>query len=110
MRHAVIVSVVLAGVAAPASAQQSGIKLADVAGVWHEKTMLGAKDSVVLTVALKATATDKGWTMTCAGHAPVPVRVVSVGGDSVITEAGPYPSCLRAGATVTALRTVTHFK
>ena len=109
MRHAVIVSAaVLAGFAAPAMAQ--GIKLADVAGVWHEKTMVGAKDSVVLMIALKATASDKGWTMTCPGHAPVPVRVVKVGGDSVVTEAGPYPSCLRAGATVTALRTVAHFK
>lgn len=111
MRHAVIVSAaVLAGFAAPALAQQSGIKLADVAGVWHEKTMIGAKDSMVLMIALKATADDKGWTMTCPGHAAVPVRIVTVGGDSVVTEAGPYPSCLRAGATVNSLRTVAHFK
>ncbi|HZI23181.1 MAG TPA: hypothetical protein VFD76_11705 [Gemmatimonadales bacterium] len=110
MRHAVIVSVALATIATPAIAQQSGIKLSDVAGVWHEKTMVGAKDSVVLTIALKATASDKGWTMACPGHAPVPVRIVTVGGDSIVTEAGPYPSCLRPGATVTTLRTVSHFK
>lgn len=111
MHQAVLLSAaVLASVTTLASAQQPSIKLSDVAGVWHEQTMVGAKDSVVLMTALKATANDKGWTMTCPKGAPVPLRVVAVGGDSIVTEAGPYPSCLRPGQTVTALRTVGHYK
>ncbi len=111
MRQAVMLSVVgLTGLVAPAVAQQSGIKLSDIAGEWHQKTMVGPKDSVVLTIAVNATASGKGWTMTCPKAKPVPVRVVSVGGDSVVTEAGPYPSCLRPGQTVTALRTISHYK
>jgi len=31
-------------------------------------------------------------------------------GDSVVTEAGPFPSVLRPGQTVTLLRSVAHFK
>ena len=111
MRQAVMLSAaVLAGFAAPAIAQQSSIKLSDIAGEWHEQTMVGPKDSVVLTIAINATASGKGWTMTCAKAKPVAVRVVTVGGDSVVTEAGPYPSCLRAGQTVTALHTTAHYK
>ncbi|HEV2749843.1 MAG TPA: hypothetical protein VGV12_04895 [Gemmatimonadales bacterium] len=111
MRQAVLLSAaVLAGFSTLANAQQPGIKLSDVAGVWHEKTMVGPKDSVVLMIALNAKASDKGWMMKCPNGAPVPLRVVTVGGDSIVTEAGPYPSCLRPGQTVTALRTVGHYK
>lgn len=39
---------------------------------------------------LTATANDSGWTMTLTGRDPVAVRVIAMGGDSVVTEAGPY--------------------
>ena len=105
-------AVVIASLTTAATAQQpsTGVKLSDLAGVWHAKTMVGPKDSVVATPALNATATDQGWTMRFPGRDPVAVRVVSVGGDSVITEAGPYPSYLRPGQTVTVLRIVGHYK
>lgn len=113
MRHAFLLSAVLAGFSAVAGAQQAaaGIKLADVAGVWDVKTMMGPKDSVVVTTVITLTADGKGSTLAFPNRAePVPVRVVSVGGDSIVTEAGPYPSALRAGATVKLLQMVSHYK
>ena len=114
MRHTFFLSAaVLAGLTTVATAQQTmaGIKLSDVAGVWDGKTMTGPKDSVVATTVLTATADGKGWTMTFPNRKqPVAVRVVSVGGDSIVTEAGPYPSYVRPGQTVTLSHTVSHYK
>jgi hypothetical protein len=72
--------------------------------------MIGPKDSVVVTTVLTATASGKGWTMKFPKGWPVRLRVVARGGDSVVTEAGPYPSYLRPGQTVKLLRTVSHYK
>jgi hypothetical protein len=91
------------------AAQQPGLKLSDLAGVWHVQTMIGPADSVVATLELTETASDKGWSMVLADHPRVPVRLLTVGGDSVVWEAGPYPSTRRVGQTV-VLRTVGHYK
>ena len=116
MHRMTIVSLALAvGVTTGASAQQMsgmsmGLKMSDIAGVWDAKTMVGPKDSVVVTDVLTMTADGKGWTMAFPGHTDaVPVKIVSMGGDSVVTDAGPYPSVLRAGQTVT-VHMVAHFK
>jgi hypothetical protein len=110
MRAAVsLSSVALVALTPLLVAQQPGLKLSDVAGVWHAQAMIGPKDSVVTTLELVETANDKGWTMTFPKAAPVPVRVVTVGGDSIVTEAGPYPSTSRPGQSV-VLRTVGHYK
>ncbi len=89
--------------------QQPGIRLSDVAGVWHVETKIGPTDSVVATLDLTETASDKDWSMVLADHPRVTVRVLTVGGDSVVWEAGPYPSTRRVGQTV-VLRTVGHYK
>ncbi len=99
----------LAGAQKPAPMRHEGIKLADVAGTWDTKTVLGPKDSVVVTSVLTATADGKGWTIKLANRDPIPVRVVAVGGDSVVMEAGPYESILRPGQMVTT-HTVGHYK
>jgi len=91
------------------AAQQPGLKLSDIAGVWRVQTMIGPSDSVVATLELTETASDKGWSMVLADHPRVPVRVLTVGGDSVVWEAGPYPSTRRVGQTV-VLRAVGHYK
>ncbi|HYL55908.1 MAG TPA: hypothetical protein VEU73_10090 [Gemmatimonadales bacterium] len=91
------------------AAQQPGVKLSDIAGVWHVKTTIGPSDSVVATLELTETANVKGWSMVLADHPRVPVRVLTVGGDSVVWEAGPYPSTRRVGQTV-LLRSVGHYK
>jgi len=112
-RALVLSAAVLAGIPGAVVAQQpaAGIQLSEVAGVWDGKTMVGPKDSVVLTTVLTATATDKGWTIAFPKlKEPVAVRVVATGGDSIVTEAGPYPSALRPGATVKLLHIVGHYK
>jgi len=111
MRRTILIPAVLLGFTTAAAAQQPAapIKLADVAGVWDAKSLVGPTDSVGVTTVLTATANDSGWTMTLTGRDPVAVRVIAMGGDSVVTEAGPYPSVLRAGLTVTRLLMISHY-
>src|SRR3989442_14218536 len=91
----------LAGHATVASAQytapakKGGIKLSDVAGTWDVKSVMGPKDSMVVTSVVTATADGKGWTIKLANRDPIPVRIVAVGGDSVVMEAGPDEGILR---------------
>ena len=110
MRRALILSTVAFITAALSALAQGGIKLSDVAGSWVSQSMIGPKDSVVTRSILNATADGKGWTLKLPGRDPVPVRVVATGGDSVVTEAGPFPSVLRPGETVKLLRSVGHYK
>src|SRR4029078_2162125 len=51
---------------------------------------------------LTATADTAGWTLTRPDRKTVPVRVVAVAGDSLITEAGPDESAPRKGVQVRA--------
>jgi hypothetical protein len=110
MRRAVLLSAALIAVCAtPARAQD--VTLASVAGTWHTRVMVGPKDSIVLTNTTVASADKDKWITKNPGQAnPVALRVVAVGGDSIATEAGPYPSVLRPGQTVTMLRSVMHYK
>jgi hypothetical protein len=48
--------------------------------------------------------------MTFPKRDPIPARIVAMGGDSVVIEAGPYPSILRANQTVKLLHSVYHSK
>lgn len=110
MRYSALLLIVALTSSASAAYTQGGIKLPDVAGTWVVQAMVGPKDSVVVREQIRATAHGKGWTMTFPGRPAIPVRVVASGGDSVVTEAGPYPSALRPGQTVTLLRNVSHYK
>jgi hypothetical protein len=88
------------GSAAPATPTPSArISLADVAGKWKVRSTDEAGGNVVVTE-LVATADTSGWTMTGPNRKPIPVRVVAVGGDSIVTEAGPYESFIRKGVQV----------
>lgn len=120
MRRTILyTAAVLACIATAAEAQQAtpkkaaaaspAFKLADIAGTWDSKT-LGPKDSVLATTVLSYTADGKGWTMAFPTGDPVALRFVSSGGDSVITEAGPFASRVRQGQTVTLLHSVSHYK
>jgi hypothetical protein len=110
MRATFLVSAALiAGFAATAGAQGSGIKLSDVTGKWTVKGS-PANDTVVVTSVVNATANPKTWTLTYPNRDPIPVRVVASGGDSIVTDVGPYPSMLRKGQTVTLLHSVGHYK
>src|SRR5882762_3897076 len=102
-------SFALAAIPNHALAQGGGIKFSDVAGTWEGKSMVGPKDTVFVTWVLTATADGKGWTLKRTNRDPLPVRVIAIGGDSIVWESGPYPSILRAGKMVTT-RTAGHFK
>lgn len=86
-------------------AASAGISLQDMAGTWSMKTTAEGSDSVLVTFQLNATSSESGWTLSFPGRDPVPVRVLAVAGDSVVTESGPYESMLRKGVQVTT-RTV----
>ena len=47
-----------------------------------------------------ATADRSGWSINFPNREPIPVRVVAVEGDSIMTEAGPFESVLRKGVQV----------
>ncbi|HKW40575.1 MAG TPA: hypothetical protein VJN39_04935 [Gemmatimonadales bacterium] len=110
MRRSLILSAVALTSYTASAHAQGGSTLSSVAGTWVTESTVGPKDSVVARGLLTATADGKGWTLKYPGHDPIPVRVAASGGDSVVTEAGPYPSILRPGQTVTLLRIVAHFK
>ena len=102
MRYALVLSAAVV-MAATAGAQEA-------AGVWSNKFMIGAKDSVIATVLITVSDDAKTWIMKFTDRPPIPVRVVATGGDSVVTDAGPYPSTKRPGQSVTLLHSVSHFK
>ena len=80
----------------------STLSLADLAGTWNvtAKPESGA-DTTTTQYTLKTTADTSGWTITFPNRPqPVPVRVVAVHGDSVVTEAGPFQSVRRQNVQV----------
>jgi len=96
----------LVGFVTTAAAQ----KAPGAAGSWNGESMIGPKDSVVVTYALTIAADGKSATMKFPNRDPIPTRILAMGGDSIVSEAGPYPSILRPGQTVKSLRTVAHYK
>ena len=79
----------------------AGISLAALAGTWKLRTTDDAGKNAVESV-LTVTADTTGWTLTRPNGKVVPVHVVAVGGDSVVTDAGPYESAVRKGVQVRA--------
>jgi hypothetical protein len=88
-------------VAPAAPESRAAISLADIAGKWRLRTTDEAGGNVVESE-LTATADTSGWTLTRPNGKTVPVRIVAVDGDSIMTEAGPYESALRKGVPVRA--------
>jgi hypothetical protein len=86
---------------APAMAEApAAISLADLAGTWNVKGKLEGSDSVVVTYDMVTTADQSGWSLSFPGREPIPIRVIAVEGDSVVSEAGPFESALRKGVQV----------
>jgi len=76
------------------------VNLADVAGKWNMKAVPMSGDTTATTYVLTATSNTNGWTITFPGRAPIPVKV-STDGDSIMLQAGPFPSVRRKGVQVT---------
>lgn len=78
----------------------ASIELASVAGTWDLQIMGTGSDSVLTTGILTATADTAGWVLQLPGRDPLPLRVLAVAGDSIVTEAPEYESVLRKGVRV----------
>jgi hypothetical protein len=76
------------------------ISLTDVAGTWTMTNWNEARDSVLLNYELVATADTTGWMLHLPNRDPIPLRVVAVAGDSIVTETGSFESVLRKGVQV----------
>ena len=83
-----------------AAVMPAPVTLADFAGSWTVQSMGEMSDSVLVTYELTATGDPAGWMMTFPGRDPIPMRV-SVDGDSVMADVGPFSSVLRPGVQVT---------
>jgi hypothetical protein len=88
-----------AAAAAPAPAEPAPLKAADLAGTWSMTGKNTANDSTVITYET-AFQSDTAFTITFANGQKVPGKIISVGGDSLVFEAGPYASVLRKGVQV----------
>ena len=82
--------------AAPAPAP---ISLKEVAGKYDVTGKNEAGDSTLVTYELNTTDTT-AWTLTFPKRKPIPQRIVSVAGDSIVLEAGPYESAITKGVQV----------
>lgn len=95
---------------AAAPAAPAPIALADVAGKWTVRLMPESGDTALLTYEMVATGDTSGWAFNFPKRKPVPLRVIAVDGDSIVTEAGPFESNLRKGVQVTMSRTVSRLQ
>jgi hypothetical protein len=86
-------------------AAKAPLLTADVAGRWRFKAMSYRGDSLT-SYELTATADTTGWSITFPNRPALPLQVVAVRGDSIVTETGPYPSVLRQTVGVRSLRTI----
>jgi hypothetical protein len=87
--------------AASGGAMSTPIAFSDVAGTWKVRAVpQGGTDTTATEYTLTAAGTAEGWKIVYANGQTVPVRV-SVSGDSIISDAGPYKSVRRKGVEVT---------
>ncbi len=77
------------------------IVLADLAGTWNFQSIPATGDTTPIMAEVMATGETTGWMFKFANRPAMPMRVVAVGGDSLVTEIGPYESVLRKGVMVT---------
>jgi hypothetical protein len=90
--------------AVDANPEARSLSLSDIAGTWRVRSTDQNGENPIETE-VRATADTSGWTMMGPDRKPIPVRVVSVEGDSLVTRVGPYGSFVRKGVQVTT-RTV----
>jgi len=76
------------------------VNLADFAGKWNVRSVPVSGDTTPTTYVLTATSGTTGWTIAFPGRAPIAAKV-TVAGDSVEIDAGPYSSVRRKGVQVT---------
>src|SRR3981189_4456 len=83
-----LLSTIVLATAYAGAASAQNIKRSDVAGTWEVKT-----DSGVASV-IRVSANGKKWSLAFAGRKPIKLRVLASGGDSIVFQAGRFPSVL----------------
>ena len=93
--------------AIPAAAvEPAPLSLDQIAGKWNVRsTSTDPADTVVTSYVLDAKADTAGWTMQFPTGAPVAMKIMSTGGDSLVTEAGPFDSRRVKGVKVHTITT-----
>jgi hypothetical protein len=95
--------------AVASAAAKTPLALADVAGRWKVRANNYRGDSLTV-YELNATRDTSGWTITFPNRPPLPLQIIAVAGDSIVTETGPYPSVLRTSVGVRSLRAVNRLE
>ena len=98
-------SAAMAPAPAPAAPAAAPVSLKAVAGKYKVTSKGQNGDTTVITYELNATGDTTGWTVTYPNRPAIPMRVISVSGDSIVTETGPFTSVRRAGVPVTTRTT-----
>ena len=84
-----------------ASVEAAPMSLDQVAGKWNVRILSAETgDSTLTSYVLDAKADTAGWTFQFPTGAPLPMRIVSMAGDSLVTEAGPFDSRLQKDVKV----------
>ena len=85
----------------PVATDAAPLSVASVAGRWNIRVMHETIDTTLTSYVLTATADSTAWTFAFPDGIAIPMRVVTAAGDSIVTQAGPFPSQLRKGTQVT---------
>ena len=76
------------------------MSLGSLAGMWNVNVMPADRDTVLTSYVLNATDST-AWKFTFTGRTDeIPMRVTGMSGDTLLTEAGPFQSGVKAGQEV----------
>jgi len=87
----------------------ANVSLAQMIGTWHGKSMPEHKDTVLATWTLDAPADSSKWTITMSNGQTIPLHIVAIAGDSVVSQLGPYKNAANNGQVETT-RSVTRIQ
>lgn len=89
-----------------AAATPAQMSLDQVAGKWNVRIRSAETgDSTLTSYVLDAKADTAGWSFQFPTGAPITMHIVTMGGDSLVTEAGPFDSRLQKNVKVHSIVT-----
>lgn len=89
-----------------ATMEPAPISLDQVAGKWNVRILSAETgDSTLTSYVLDAKADTAGWSFQFPTGAPIAMRITSMAGDSLVTEAGPFDSRLQKNVKVHSIVT-----
>lgn len=88
------------------AAMESTAPAMNYAGNWTANSMPEGRDTVLVTYDMVGSNDQNGWSVTLPGRETMPLRVISISADSVVSELGPFQSVLRPSEMVTTHTTL----